>query len=190
MSALAKKNWHSLFIKIFQVSADEGMGKWSNLVEFWSQKLFKIRAHVISARKAKHLDVTTMFTYSHANTPLGQWERAYYISYFIIYIGGKIKWHINRAGHGEEGVHSFARFWRTQDRLCMIFFQHDTSRLLLGYVSHLGLLLCAWYSFAKSWPLVYQWTDAHTQKISSRNSGVSDFKVLTRFKQSLLLSSH
>ena len=27
---------------------------------------------------------TTMFTYSHANTPLGQSERAYYLSYFII----------------------------------------------------------------------------------------------------------
>ena len=38
---------------------------------------------MISARKAKHLDVTTMFTYSHANTPLGQSERAYYLSYFI-----------------------------------------------------------------------------------------------------------
>ena len=37
---------------------------------------------VISARKAKHLDVTTMFTYSYANTPLGQSERAYYLSYF------------------------------------------------------------------------------------------------------------
>ena len=24
-----------------------------------------------------------MFTYSHANTPLGQSERAYYLSYFI-----------------------------------------------------------------------------------------------------------
>ena len=42
-----------------------------------------MRAYVISARKAKHLDVTTMFTYSHANTPLGQSERAYYLSYFI-----------------------------------------------------------------------------------------------------------
>ena len=30
------------------------------------------------------------------------------------------------------------------------FFQQDTCGLLLGYVSHLGLLLCAWYSFAKS----------------------------------------
>ena len=35
------------------------------LVEFWTWKLFQIRACVISARKAKHLDVTTMFTYSH-----------------------------------------------------------------------------------------------------------------------------
>ena len=26
---------------------------------------------------------TTVFTYSHANTPLGQSERAYYLSYFI-----------------------------------------------------------------------------------------------------------
>ena len=26
---------------------------------------------------------TTKFTYSHANTPLGQSERAYYLSYFI-----------------------------------------------------------------------------------------------------------
>ena len=28
-------------------------------------------------------ETTTMFTYSHANTPLGQSERAYYLSYFI-----------------------------------------------------------------------------------------------------------
>ena len=27
---------------------------------------------------------TTMFTYSHATTPLGQSEHAYYLSYFII----------------------------------------------------------------------------------------------------------
>ena len=43
----------------------------------------RILAYVTSARKAKHLDVTTMFTYSHANTPLGQSERACYLSYFI-----------------------------------------------------------------------------------------------------------
>ena len=41
---------------------------------------------MISARRAKHLGATTMFTYSHANTPLGQSERAYYLSYFIISI--------------------------------------------------------------------------------------------------------
>ena len=27
MSAQAKKNWHSMFLKIFQVSADEEMGE-------------------------------------------------------------------------------------------------------------------------------------------------------------------
>ena len=61
------------------------MGKKSKLVEFWTRKLFQIRACVISARKAKHVDATTMFTYSHANTPTGQSERAYYLSYFIYY---------------------------------------------------------------------------------------------------------
>ena len=38
---------------------------------------------MISARKPIHLDATSMLTYSHANTPLGQSERAYYLSYFI-----------------------------------------------------------------------------------------------------------
>ena len=47
------------------------------------EKRFQICACLISARKAKHFDTTTMFTYSHANTPLGQSERAYYLSYFI-----------------------------------------------------------------------------------------------------------
>ena len=50
-----------------------------NLSRFTTQNLFQIRACVISARK--DLDVTTMFTYSHANTPLGQSERAYYLGY-------------------------------------------------------------------------------------------------------------
>ena len=48
-----------------------------------NSKTFQIRACVISARKAKQLDATTMFTYSDANTPLGQSERAYYLNYFI-----------------------------------------------------------------------------------------------------------
>ena len=38
---------------------------------------------MISAQKAKHLDATTMFTYSHTNTPLSQSESGYYLSYFI-----------------------------------------------------------------------------------------------------------
>ena len=54
-----------------------------NLSRFLAQNLFLIRACVISARKAKHLDVTAMFTNSHANTSLGQSERACYLSYFI-----------------------------------------------------------------------------------------------------------
>ena len=73
-----------MFRKIFQVSADEGMG--INKVNVWSfqlKKRFQICDCVISARKAKHLDATTMFTYSHANTPIGQSERAYYLSYFM-----------------------------------------------------------------------------------------------------------
>ena len=54
-----------------------------NLSSFELENFFKFDACVISARKAKQLDATTMFTYSHANTALGQSERAYYLSYFI-----------------------------------------------------------------------------------------------------------
>ena len=73
-----------MFLKIFQVSTKEEMSK-VNFSSFSTQNLLQIRACVISARKAKHFDVTTMFTYSHANTPLGQSECAYYLSYFIMY---------------------------------------------------------------------------------------------------------
>ena len=79
MSAPAKKNRHS-------ISEFQPTRKWLNnvnLSRFSTQLLFQIRACVISARKAKHLDVTTMFTYSHGNTPLGQSERACQLSYFI-----------------------------------------------------------------------------------------------------------
>ena len=58
-----------------------------NLSSFELENFFKFGACVISARKAKQLDATTMFTYSHANTALGQSERAYYLSYFIKYNG-------------------------------------------------------------------------------------------------------
>ena len=37
-----------MFVKIFQVSADEGMGKKSKHVEFSTQKRFQIRACLIS----------------------------------------------------------------------------------------------------------------------------------------------
>ena len=50
--------------------------------------------HVTKKRVAlgtRMLDVKTMFTYSHANTPLGQSERAYYLSYFIKYFVSSIK---------------------------------------------------------------------------------------------------
>ena len=40
------------------------------------------------------LDATTMFTYSHTNTPIDQSERAYYFSYFIKIClhGGEVKY--------------------------------------------------------------------------------------------------
>ena len=53
------------------------------LSSFQLKNVFQIRACVISVRKAKHLEVTTVFTYYYANTPLSQSERAFYISYFI-----------------------------------------------------------------------------------------------------------
>ena len=71
-----------MFLSLFQPTR-----KWVNkvnMLSFLTQNLFQIRAWVISARKAKHPDVTSMFTYSHANTPLGQSEHAYFLSYFII----------------------------------------------------------------------------------------------------------
>ena len=49
----------------------------SKLVEFSTPKCFQIDACAVSARKATHLDVRSMFSYSHANTPLVQSERAY-----------------------------------------------------------------------------------------------------------------
>ena len=61
-----------------------------NLSSFELENFFKFGACVISARKAKQLDAITMFTYSHANTALGQSERAYYLSYFIIFSGLRI----------------------------------------------------------------------------------------------------
>ena len=74
-----------MFVKIFQVSADEEIRKEKgNLSSFRLKRLFQIRACEISELRAKRLDATTMFNIcSHENTPLGQSERAYYLSYFI-----------------------------------------------------------------------------------------------------------
>ena len=51
------------------------MREWLNKVNvssFQLKNISQICACVISVEKAKHFDATTMFTYSHANTPLGQ----------------------------------------------------------------------------------------------------------------------
>ena len=58
------------------------MRKWLikvNLLSFQLENFFKF---VISAPTAKHLDVTTTFTYPHANMPLSQSEHTYHLSYF------------------------------------------------------------------------------------------------------------
>ena len=44
--------------------------EWIKLVEFSTQKLFQICACVIRARKAKHLDVTTILSCEHASQPV------------------------------------------------------------------------------------------------------------------------
>ena len=49
------------------------------IVECSTKKFFQIHACMIIMRKAKHLDATTMFTYSHANMPVGQSECEYII---------------------------------------------------------------------------------------------------------------
>ena len=68
-----------MFVKIFQVSSDEGMGKLIKFVMFSTQKHFKIRACVMSARRAKHLDSTHVYILSPISRPIR--ARAYYLSY-------------------------------------------------------------------------------------------------------------
>ena len=53
-----------MFVKILQVSAVEGIGKQSKFGLFSTEKLLQIRVCVISARREKQLDVTTMFTHT------------------------------------------------------------------------------------------------------------------------------
>jgi len=68
-----------MFVKIFQVSSDEGMGKLGKVVEFSTQKHFKIGACVISARRAKHLAPThlNILSCKHISRPIR--ARAYYL---------------------------------------------------------------------------------------------------------------
>ena len=49
----------------------------------WPIKTYFFENLVIGDVACTTLRHTTMFTYSHANTPLGQSERMYYLSYFI-----------------------------------------------------------------------------------------------------------
>ena len=55
-----------------------------NLSSFELENFFKFVLARLAREKPNNLTPTTMFTYSHANTPLGQSERAYYLSHFII----------------------------------------------------------------------------------------------------------
>ena len=63
--------------------------EWVNKVNLSSFELENFFKFVLAwlARKAKQLDATIMFTYSHANTALGLSERVYYLSYFIKWTG-------------------------------------------------------------------------------------------------------
>ena len=61
-----------MFVKMFQVSSDEGMGKESKFVEF---------STVISARRAKHLDSTHVYMLSCKHISRLIRARAYYLSY-------------------------------------------------------------------------------------------------------------
>ena len=53
---------------------------------------------MISARKAKPFDATTIFTYSHANTPLRQSERADYPSVASVVMERLLIWSNQVAG--------------------------------------------------------------------------------------------
>ena len=64
-----------------------------NLSSFELKNFFRFVLEWLAREKKKHFDVTTMFTYSQANTPLGQSERAYCLSYFIKYLS-KIYFHL------------------------------------------------------------------------------------------------
>ena len=77
MPAHVKKIDRACFLRFSKLQPTRKWVNEVNLSRFSTQNLFQIRACVISARKAKDLDVKTTFTYTHANTTLGQSDRAY-----------------------------------------------------------------------------------------------------------------
>ena len=77
MPAQVKKIDRACFLRFSKLQPTRKWVNEVNLSRFATQNLFQTRGCVISARKAKHLDVKTTFTYSRANTTLGQSERAY-----------------------------------------------------------------------------------------------------------------
>ena len=62
--------------KIFQVSSDEVVGKLSTFLSSFQLKNILKLVLVWSAREEQNILTPHMFTYSHANTSLGQSERA------------------------------------------------------------------------------------------------------------------
>ena len=76
------KNNTACFQRFYKIQPTRKWVNKVNLSSFSTQNLSQFRTCVISARKAKHLDVTTLFTYSRANMPLGQSDCAYCLSYF------------------------------------------------------------------------------------------------------------
>ena len=66
--------------KIFQVSSDEVVGKLSKFLSSFQLKNILKLVLVWSAREEQNILTPHMFTYSHANTSLGQSERARTIS--------------------------------------------------------------------------------------------------------------
>ena len=121
----------------------------------------------LAREKKKHFDVTTMFTYSQANTPLGQSERAYCLSYFIKYLS-KIYFHLrwlHKSGpriflnHCFSGIFLLLRSntswwiprkkWSTAGSLLAFYFVLESVVLTLtGSVIHTVYQRPCWYLFS------------------------------------------
>ena len=163
------------------------MGKKSKLVEFWTKKPFQIRACVISTQKAKHLDATTMFTYSHANTPLSQSECAYYLSYFINMYDCKVRpWGLLGVGGGggvtytgEPTPVQFTLYWLFVPLLlsgCSAddHYMHEETQPSLKKKTWVSLLSVPRMSFALvSYPLQKLWMGTTRKKAAKLNHKLS-----------------